>query len=243
MAHSFVQAHASESEAFRVFAEDHPDNVILLVDTYDTIEGVSNAITVAHELSSRGVKLRAVRIDSGDLFALSVRARRMLDEAGLGGVEILASGGLNETRIAELVELGAPIDVYGVGTDLAVSMDRPAVDVVYKLVTYDGRPVAKRGAQKATRPGSKQVFRKGTPESDVLGLRAEELPGEPLLTVAWQEGRSLRALDTEAVRERVAQGLKDLPEGWRRPASPTVPPVPALSESLRELAERFGAAS
>src|SRR5205823_7083614 len=118
MAHSFVQSFESEVEAFRAFAKDHPENVTLLVDTYDTLGGVRNAIVVAHEMRAEGGRLRAVRLDSGDLGELSVRARRMLDEAGLSDVQIFASGGLDEFDITELVAAGAPIDAYGVGTGL-----------------------------------------------------------------------------------------------------------------------------
>ena len=223
MAHSFVQAWPSELDAFRAFAEDHPDNVVLLVDTYDTLEGVRNAIVVAGELRARGARLAGVRIDSGDLAALSREARRMLDEAGHPDVRILASGGLDENEIAELVGQRAPIDSFGVGTDLVVSRDRPAADIAYKLVAYDGRPVAKRSPGKETLPGAKQVFR--SPDGDVLGLRDEHLEGEPLLSPAWRDGEALRTFDMEAARRRASGGLEALPRTER----------PRLSERLRAL--------
>lgn len=221
MAHSFVQAHTSELDAFRSFAADHPDEVVLLVDTYDVIAGVSNAITVAAEMRSRGARLRGIRIDSGDLAKLCSTARQMLDDAGLREVQIFASGGLNETKIAQLVDAAAPVDAFGVGTDLVVSADRPAVDIAYKLVSYDGRGVAKLSAGKATLPGAKQVFRRGS--HDVLALRDESHPGERLLSPAWRDGTALRSFDLDGVSKRVASGLRELP------AELTV------SDALREL--------
>ncbi len=229
MAHSFVQSHVSELDAFRTFAEDHPDDTVLLVDTYDVIDGVRNAITIAGEMRSRGAGLRAIRIDSGDLRRLCVAARRMLDDAGLSDVQIFASGGLDETKIAELVDAGVPVDAFGVGTDLVVSMDRPAVDIAYKLVEYDGRRVAKLSAGKATYPGAKQVFRRQAPSADVLALRNESHPGEPLLGPAWRDGVALRTFDLEAVRERAAAGLHRLPETLM------------VSEALRDLSAQRGA--
>lgn len=232
MAHSYVQAYREELDAFRAFAADHPDNAVLLVDTYDTLEGVQNAIRVADE----GHALRGVRLDSGDLDALSRSARRLLDEAGYADVQIFASGGLNEFRIRELTEAGAPIDAYGVGTDLVVSMDRPAVDIAYKLVAYDGRDVAKRSEGKETLPGAKQIFRTGGPQDDVLGLRSETLDGTPLLGEVWRDGRTTRAFDPETARERVVRELDALPHDWAHLPTPEQPPRPALSAALAVLA-------
>ena len=158
MAHSFVQSFPHEIDAFRAFAADHPESVTLLVDTYDTLAGVRNAIVVAREMAGRGETLRAVRLDSGDVQALARASRRLLDDAGLRDVQIFASGGLDEYDVAALVDAGAPIDGFGVGTDLVTSADRPAVDIAYKLVAYDGRPVAKFSADKASLPGAKQYF-------------------------------------------------------------------------------------
>jgi nicotinate phosphoribosyltransferase len=236
MAHSFVQAHTGELEAFRAFAGDHADNTVLLVDTYDTLQGVRNAIVVADEMKARGEGLRGVRLDSGDLFALSLETRRMLDDAGHHEVLIFGSGGLNEAKIADLVGRGAPIDAYGVGTDLVVSTDRPALDIAYKLVAYDDRPAAKFSPEKSTWPGAKQVFRDGTPARDVLGLRSEDLRGRALLEPVWRDGRVLQKFDMHEARERVASALADLPEGWKRPDYFT-PPRPRPSDGLRGLSE------
>jgi nicotinate phosphoribosyltransferase len=238
MAHSFVQAFPSELEAFRAFAEDHADNTILLVDTYDTIVGVRNAIIVADEMRERGSRLRGIRLDSGDLHGLATTARSMLRDAGHDHVQIFASGGLDEIKIADLLRRGAPIDAYGVGTELVVSSDRPAVDIAYKLVAYDGRPVAKLSPGKSTIPGAKQVFRADGPDSDVLCLRRETLPGTPLLRPIWRDGRALSVFDVEEARARAGRCLKRLRAEWAEPSYGGEPPTPRLSEALETEARR-----
>jgi nicotinate phosphoribosyltransferase len=235
MSHSYVQAFTEEVDAFRAFARDHPDRSVLLVDTYDTLEGVRKAIVVADEMKDRGERLRGVRLDSGDLATLSREARQILDEAGHTNVEIFASGGLDELRIAELVAAGAPIDAFGVGTDLVTSSDRPAVDIVYKLVDYDGRPVRKTSVGKRTLPGRKQIFRSGGPESDVLGLRDEALVGTPLLQDAWIDGHCIGGSDIAAARVRVEEGLSRLPEDWRLLEPWGENPGPRMSAALESL--------
>lgn len=159
MAHSFVMAFEDEEKAFRAFAERYGERSVLLVDTFDTEEGARKAAEVAREFAARGIKLRGVRIDSGDLAELSKRVRRILDEAGVGWMQILASGNLSERRISEALERGAPIDAFGVGTELTTSADAPSLDIVYKLVSYAGRDVFKLSPGKATYPGPKQVLR------------------------------------------------------------------------------------
>jgi nicotinate phosphoribosyltransferase len=238
MAHAFVQAYEHEIDAFRTFAADHPHDCVLLVDTYDTIAGVRNAIVVARELQARGGRIRGIRIDSGDLAVLSREARALLDDAGLRDVVIFVSGGLDERDIASLAAAGAPIDAYGVGTDLVVSMDRPAVDIVYKLVSYAGRPVAKHSAGKATLPGAKQVFRRDGPAGDVLALRDEHLDGEPLLRPVWRDGDALSSFGLDEARSRTGAELDALPAAWKDPQTHTEPPTPQLSDALRELAAR-----
>src|SRR3954449_6650375 len=192
MAHSYVLAFDTEPEAFRCFIESFPDNTTLLVDTYDPLDGVRNAIAAAQEA---GVTLVGVRLDSGDLLALSRDTRRLLDESGMTETRITASGDLEESRIAELVAAGAPIDLWGVGTDLGTSRDSPVVNGVYKLVAPrrggQWRGVWKRSADKATVPGPKQVFRRyeGVRMSaDVIGAADERLDGVPLLVPAMRGG-------------------------------------------------------
>lgn len=238
MAHSFVQARDDEVEAFRSFARDHPGNAILLVDTYDSLEGVRNAIGVGGELRDRGEQLDGIRLDSGDLGSLATEARRMLDDAGHTEARIFASGGLDEFSIRALVTGGAPIDAFGVGTSLTVSRDHPACDIVYKLVEYDGRGRAKYSEEKVLLPGAKQVFREGDPSGDVLAVRHEDRGGEPLLRPVWRDRERLTRPDLEAARDRARGQLASLPASWRDPEGPPQPPTPQLSSALSELAER-----
>ena len=217
MAHSYVEAFPSESEAFRAFAEDYPDRVILLVDTYDTHLGVEKAIEVARDLESRGHHLAGIRLDSGDLGALARDARRALDEAGLPDVRILASGGLDEHVIASLTAAGAPIDAYGVGTKIGVSADAPYLDSVYKLVAYDGRPVAKLSEGKATLPNPKQVWRRPRMAGDVISLRDESGPEgtEPLLEPVMRAGKRVGDHELEGARKRFGADFDSLPGSLR----------------------------
>jgi nicotinate phosphoribosyltransferase len=216
MAHSYVEAFPTEAEAFRAFAEDFPDRVVLLVDTYDTARGVDKAIEIASELGGTG-RLQAIRIDSGDLAALAGEARGALDRAGLEDVEILASGGLDEDALAALHGSGAPIDAYGVGTKIGVAEDAPALDTVYKLVAYGGEPVAKLSVAKATLPGPKQVWRGPGFGGDVIGLADEDGPdgAEPLLVPVLDGDRPLDDLSLEAARDRLAEELDRLPSVLR----------------------------
>jgi nicotinate phosphoribosyltransferase len=237
MAHAFIQAVGDETAAFAAFAEDHPENSTLLVDTYDTLEGVRHAIEVGRRLRAAGHDLAGVRLDSGDLAELARGARALLDEAGFGAARIVASGGLDEHGIAALVASGAPIDAFGVGTALVTSADRPSVDIVYKLVEYDGEPRAKYSAGKVLLPGAKQVYRDGSAATDVLATRREApLPGEPLLTPVWRDGEQLRTPDLAAARARAARDVAALPAGWLDLA-PFDPPRPRISEDLARCAE------
>jgi nicotinate phosphoribosyltransferase len=236
MAHAFVQAFGDELTALRAFADDHPDDCVLLVDTYDTVQGVRNAIVVADELRARGKRLRGIRLDSGDLAGLSRAARELLDRAGLGDVTIFASGGLDERDIAALVRQEAPIDAFGVGTDMVVSRDRPALDISYKLVAYEGRGVVKLSTGKRTLPGAKQVFRSGSPSRDVLALADEGLDGEPLLRPSWRDGAVLASDDLGGARARVASQLAALPPAWTDVLDPIAPQAPEVSQRLRDAA-------
>lgn len=229
MAHSYILAFASEIEAFRAYAESFPDRCVLLVDTFETLGGVRNAVRVAHEMRTRGRQLRGIRLDSGDLSELARQARGILDAAGLADVQIVASGGLDEYRIAELVEAGAPIDSFGVGTGLGAPADSPTLDIVYKMVEYDGRAVAKRSPGKVSEPGSKQVWRDvraGTARGDRLGLAGEDLDGRPLLESRVVDGKRVAA-DSALLESRVkhAAWLAEIPEACRRLRSPAAYPV------------------
>jgi nicotinate phosphoribosyltransferase len=194
MAHSYVQAHPDELSAFSAFAQQYPETT-LLVDTYDTLRGVENVIALARRLGA-DFKVRAIRLDSGDLAELAKQARRLLDNAGLENVKIFASSGLNEYKIRDLLTAGAPIDGFGVGTDLAVSSDAPEIDLSYKLVAYDGQPRMKLSSRKLSMPGRKQVFRvseAGRMVHDLIALHDETLEGEPLLKPVMHNGRRLVA--------------------------------------------------
>lgn len=220
MAHSYVMAFADEREAFRRFARDFPTTAVLLIDTYDTVQGARHAVEVAHELAAEGVQLRGVRLDSGDLGELSKRVREVLDAGGLADVMIVASGDLDEHRITALLEAGAPIDSFGVGTQMGVSADAPALSAVYKLAEYSGRPVLKLSTGKDSLPGRKQVWRRerdGVLESDTIGLDGEEgLGGRPLLEQVMAAGSRVGGAPSLAdARETCARVLASLPEGLR----------------------------
>lgn len=235
MAHSYVQAFPDESEAFHAFASDLPSRAVFLVDTYDTVGGIAHAIEVIQEL---GLGIGAgLRLDSGDLDALSRTAREMLDEAGLPAVRVFVSGGLDEHDIARLVAQDAPVDAAGVGTRYGVSADAPYLDSVYKLVVYDGRPTMKLSAGKETLPGPKQVFR-GAGLTDHLGLAGEEPPAgtEGLLEPVMQDGRRVGGTRRElaAARARFELDLAALPETARRLEDP-VAPAPAVTTALAAL--------
>lgn len=215
MAHSFVEAFLSEVEAFRAFAQDHPERTTFLVDTYDTENGVRNAIEVVRELGLTG--RIGVRLDSGDLDHLARAARQLLDDADLQGARIFASGGLDEHEVDELVRAGAPVDAFGIGTQMGVSADAPFVDSVYKLVESDGRPVLKLSAGKRTAPGPKQVWR-GASE-DLLALRDEPGTGvgEPMLEPVMRDGVRIGLAPTiERMRSLFEADLAVLPAKARR---------------------------
>lgn len=241
MAHSFVQSYPDEMAAFRAFARHYPETT-LLVDTYDTLEGVRNVIRLAEELGD-DFRVRAIRIDSGDLDALSRQVRQMLDDAGLEGLRILVSGGLDEHRIAALVAAEAPIDGFGVGTDLAVSNDVPTLDFAYKLVTYRGEPRLKGSTGKSTLPGAKQVNRSydgGTMAGDTIARSEETVAGEPLLQSIVRGGERIAAPEAlDAIRERTARQRAALPAHLRRPM-PEAPAYPvAISDGLAAERDRL----
>jgi nicotinate phosphoribosyltransferase len=243
MAHSYVEAFPSELEAFRAFAEDFPERVVLLVDTYDTLRGVEHAIEVAGQLRGRGGTMAGIRLDSGDLSQFAKEARRALDDAGLEGVRILASGGLDEHEIAKLASAGAPVDAYGVGTKIGVAEDSPSLDSVYKLVEYDGQPVAKLSTAKATLPGPKQVWRLPGMTGDVIGLSEEAGPteAEPLLVEVMRGGERVRSDSIADGAARFAAELAVLPDELRalEPGRYVVDRSPGLEELADEVRERI----
>ncbi|MEK0083299.1 nicotinate phosphoribosyltransferase [Benzoatithermus flavus] len=239
MAHSFVQAHESEREAFLAFARARPAQVVLLLDTYDVEAAVRTAIEIAPVLAGEGINLRGVRLDSGDLAAQARLVRGLLDAAGLKEVRIFASGGLDETSLAALAP--APIDGFGIGTSLTTSTDWAALDCAYKLTEYAGTPKRKRSTGKATWPGRKQVFRRydgnGRMAGDVLTILGDPQDGEPLLVPVLRSGQRVGTLPGLAeARARATEQLARLPEplrrleaGWRYPVA-VAPALAALAE-------------
>jgi nicotinate phosphoribosyltransferase len=241
MAHAYIEAFPNEREAFQAFAEDFPDRSTFLVDTYDTLAGVANAVDVIEQLGLHG--RLGVRLDSGDLLALSRSTRRLLDERGHSSIAILASGGLDELDVMDLLDAGAPIDSFGVGTRVGISADAPSVDSVYKLVEHDGRPVMKLSPGKTTLPGAKQVYRSDLDRGDVLALRSETAPpgATPLLVDVMRDGRRLEPAHTIAVAAaRLAGDLDRLPPRTRDLRAPT--PIDVhVSDELEALARATSA--
>lgn len=248
MAHSFVQAHDDEAQAFIDFARAFPKGTIFLVDTYDTEAGVRKVVKLAPQLEREGIIVRGIRLDSGDLGQLARAARCLLDEAGLRKAVVFASGNLDEYRMRELLEAGAPIDGFGVGTSLVTSADAPSLDAVYKLQEYAGRPRRKRSTAKATWPGRKQVFRvsdrAGIFERDIVTVEGDEQAGEPLLIPVMREGRRLGAPEPlERIRERARGGLERLPRRLADLETASAPYCVDISPALRRLAEEVDRAT
>jgi nicotinate phosphoribosyltransferase len=221
MAHSYVQAHKDEVTAFEHFAETQPDHVVLLIDTYDTEAAAHKVVDLAPRLSTRGITVKGVRLDSGDLAEHARRVRRILDEGGLTQVHILVSGNLDEYRVQQLTAGGAPIDSFAVGTAMTTSGDAPWLDCAYKLQEYDGRPSRKRSEGKHTWPGRKQVYRQRGPDGrlthDIVTLVGDTQPGEALLVPVMRAGqRTGHPSPLNAIRARVEAAVGVLPDRCRR---------------------------
>lgn len=232
MAHSYVMAHDSEVDAFRSYLRQYGTVSILLVDTYDTVEGVRRAVAA---MEAEGLVARGIRIDSGDLGALATEARRILDGAGRQSVQILASGDLDEDRITEVLASGAPIDAFGVGTRLGTSADAPYLGMVYKLVEQSGAPRLKLSPGKHTLPGLKQVWR--SPGADVIALAREPGPpgARPLLATVF-DGAPTNVVGTlDDARARCAASLA----AWNGTA-PVVRPSDALAGMTSSAAATHG---
>ena len=250
MAHSYVTSFADESEAFRAFVHSFPRHAVLLIDTYDTLIGARRAAEVGQEMARRGQRLLGVRLDSGDMTTLSKGVRAILDAAALSETQIVASGGFDEYAIAQAIEDGARIDVFGVGTKMGVAADAPYFDMAYKLVKYDGRPVMKLSSGKATLVEEKQVWRRtraGQDVSDLISLRHETLDQterRPLLTCAMQSGRLSQPLPSLAAsRAYHAEQISHLPPAYKhleQGASYPVELSPGLARAQQEAEARLG---
>ncbi len=243
MAHSFVQAHDNERLAFEHFANSQPENVVLLIDTYDTIAGAREVLALLPLLRESGIEVRAVRLDSGDLIALSREVRAVFDAGGGADIQIFASGGLNEYEIERIIAAQAPINGFGVGTDLDVSADAPKLDCAYKLQEYAGRARRKRSTGKATWPGRKQIYRHcredGILAGDTVGLDAEETPGASLLKPMMLGGRRVAKREPlDQLQQRCRESMERLPTSLKSLSEPADYPVD-VSVAVRALADEI----
>ena len=245
MGHSFVQAHDAERRAFEHFAEAQPDNVVLLLDTYDTQTGAETVVKLATRLRERGMMIKGVRLDSGDLIEQARQVRRILDDGELRDVQITVSGNLDEEAIQRIVAAQAPVDLFAVGTKLTTSADVPYLDCVYKLMEYAGNPSRKKSEGKETWPGPKQVYRHydqwGHIDHDVVTTAADTQDGKPLLGRVMESGtRCETSSPLKQIRERAAAEFATLPEGMRQCRQGVTIPV-RLSSALQHLAREVDA--
>lgn len=262
-AHSWVMSYDTEIEAFRNYAEAMPNNCLLLVDTYDTIEGVKNAVIIGKELEKKGKRLAGIRLDSGDMTDLSIKAREILDAAGFTDAQIVASNDLNEQIIADMKKSGAKVSIWGVGTKLVTAYDQPALGGVYKLaaIKRDGgewvdKIKLSEEAIKMSNPGIQQVYRFekdgeiiGDVIDDIRNVRGalikavhgdewkefdEDTMVKELLVPVYNKGELQYNLPTvAAIREKTLQSLAMLPKEMLRPDT-KMPYYVGLSEKLYE---------
>jgi nicotinate phosphoribosyltransferase len=265
MAHSFIQSYKDELTAFRTYAASHPDNTVLLIDTYNTLEsGLPNAITVAKEMERAGQKLKGIRLDSGDLAYLAKVVRKKLDDAKLDYVKIVVSNQLDERVIKSLLEQGAPIDIFGVGTNLVTGNPDSALDGVFKLSDCNYKPRLKisENISKVTLPGLKKIIRytddEGYYQADAVVLNDEEqiekmfhpldkekskslstFKGSVITKTIVEHGKSKIKLEPpEIIREKVKENLSRLSFEYKRFENPHIYKV-GISEKLMKLGEKL----
>jgi nicotinate phosphoribosyltransferase len=245
MAHSYITSFDQEIEAFRAYAQSFPENVVLLVDTYDTVQGTKKAVKVGKEMALKGHRLRGVRLDSGDIAKLSRKARKVLSEGGLKDTMIFASGAFDEFKIKRVLDNGGDIDSFGVGTKMGVSADAPYLDMAYKLVKYADRPVLKLSPEKQTLASDKQVFRFATPSGkikrDIIAMRGERVQrGEPLLKRVMKAGKRIgKTPSLRSIQKTFVSEFSCLDERYKSIGkSEAVYPV-TLSSRLRALQSRI----
>jgi len=238
MAHSFVQKFDKEIDSFRTYFDIYDENSILLIDTYDTEKA-------AEKCAQFGNKIRGVRIDSGDLINHAIKVRKILDENGCEKVLIVASSDLNEYKIKEIVDKGAPIDAFGVGTELATSRDDPTISGVYKLIQYNNTPKIKISEEKITYPGIKQVYRvydeKGKFKEDILTLENETAPSNstPLLHPIIKNGELICELpEIDDIQTFYKENIKTLPERYKNLEKIQFSEL-KLSKKLKSLTKTF----
>jgi len=236
VAHSFIMAFEKEEDAFRAYAKTFPNNTVLLVDTYDTVEGIKKAIKVGKELEQKGFKLKGIRLDSGNVIKLSFLARKLLNEENMNYVQIIVSGGLDEYKIDEILSAGAPVDGFGVGTKVGTSADAPYIDFVYKLVEFNQKPVMKTSIGKKMYPGKKQVFR--CSNFDILAYFSETYEGTPLLDKYMENGKVVKRFPTlSEIREYTISQIEKLPKELLSIREKHQYPV-KISEKLENLYEK-----
>jgi nicotinate phosphoribosyltransferase len=243
MAHSYIQAHQDENAAFEHFSRCHPDNTVLLIDTYDTEAAARKVVNLAPKLAADNITIKGVRLDSGDLAAHAHNVRRILDAGGLCDTTIFASGNLDEYKLHALLAARAPIDGFGIGTALDISIDAPALDCAYKLQEYAGKPRRKHSEGKATWPGRKQVYRSydsdGCIAADVITLADDDpQPGEALIHPMMRSGKRLHPkIPLAMLRDQTLKNYRRLPT-----AMTALDPAPAypvvISNALQALADQ-----
>jgi nicotinate phosphoribosyltransferase len=240
MAHSYITSFEEEIEAFRAFFKAFPESTVLLIDTYDTIVGAHKAVKAAKEMMKEGIRLKGVRLDSGDMAELSKEVRKIFEAEGLADISIFASGGFDEYKIAQTLEKGGQIDAFGVGTKMGVSADAPYTDIAYKLVEYDDRPVLKLSTGKKTLAGKKQVFRHREGNrfvKDFITMREENTGGESLLEMVMAEGKRRRAQeDLKTIRNRFEEEFSRLDDSCKALENPAFYPV-EIAPGLERLQE------
>jgi nicotinate phosphoribosyltransferase len=243
MAHSYIQAHDNETVAFERFAHARPEGLVFLIDTYDTEAAAQKIAALAPRLKAAGISISGVRLDSGDLIALSKSVRRILDEGALADVTIFASGGLDEDQLMAIARANAPIDGFGIGTSLTTSSDAPALDCAYKLQEYAGLPRRKHSAGKATWPGRKQVWRRyetdGRLAGDTLSVEDDDQKGERLIDQVMLGGKRLsQSPKLDDIRAHAARELRRLPAPLRELKPDATYPV-QVGQALVDLTAQF----
>jgi nicotinate phosphoribosyltransferase len=243
MAHSYIQAHDSETVAFERFAHARPEGLVFLIDAYDTEAAARKVVALAPRLKAAGIRVSGVRLDSGDLIALSKSVRRILDEGDLTDVTIVASGGLDEDQLMAMAKANAPIDGFGIGTSLTTSSDAPALDCAYKLQEYAGLPRRKHAPGKDTLPRRKQVWRRygqdGRMAGDTLSVENDDQDGEALIHRVMQAGKRVSPSQTlDEIRKHAARGLQFLPTPLRELEPGATYPV-QVGEALVDVAAEF----
>ena len=244
MAHSFIQAHRDESDAFEHFARSHPGNTVLLIDTYDTEAAAGKVVTLAKKLQADNINIKGVRLDSGDLAKHAKNVRQILNNGGLKNTTIFASGNLDEYKLHTLLSADAPIDGFGIGTALDISVDAPALDCAYKLQEYAGKPRRKRSEGKATWPGRKQVYRNyakdGRMAEDIVALEDDDpQQGEPLIQPFMRSGKRLHPSPSlHDLRNQVIANYQRLPASMTSLESTPEYPV-AISNALKAMADQI----